>query len=67
MAALPTETNVTNHDLLGKLVCSVEEKLCMVHRCPTCPGANGLTSYLDELLSSSDPDENNYLQAMAHS
>ena len=57
IAALPTETNITYHDLLEKLVCSVEEKLCMVHRCPTCPGANRLKTNLEELFSSNDPDE----------
>ncbi|MES9880157.1 MAG: hypothetical protein ABW185_04670 [Sedimenticola sp.] len=60
ISALPSETAVTYHDLMAKLVCSVDSNLCMIHRCPECPGADELRSHLETLCGVSDrlaPDE----------
>ena len=40
----------TYHDLLAKLVCSVDSKLCMIHRCENCPDSENLISYLENIL-----------------
>ena len=42
--------------LMGKLVCSTSDKICMVHRCPSCPGAESLKTFLKEQLT----DEQSY-------
>ena len=52
--ALPTEGKVTYHDLMEKLVCNVESKECMLHRCSSCPGKEGLTQYLQQVCDASD-------------
>ena len=62
LSVLPTNeqsTILTYYDLMGKLVCSLDSKLCMIHRCRECPGAEGLTSYLETLceLQVDDTDE----------
>ena len=59
LSALPTDNNitVTYHDLMEKMVCSVESKMCMIHRCPACPGTDGLLSYLESLCNSHAQDE----------
>ena len=45
IAALSLNEKVTYHDLMAKMVCSLDSKLCMVHRCFNCPGRNGLKEY----------------------
>ena len=42
IAALTLTENVTYHDLMAKMFCSLESKLCMLHRCDNCPRKNGL-------------------------
>ena len=46
IAALPLKEMVTYHDLLEKIVCSIDSKLCMLHQCDECPGTYGLQQYL---------------------
>ena len=36
--------------LMTKLVCDVQSKLCMVDRCPDCPGLSNLVSFLHQLV-----------------
>ena len=38
------------HDLIAKMVCSLDSKLCMLHRCDHCPGKNGLQEYFQYKL-----------------
>ena len=37
--------------LMSKLVCSLENKECMIHRCEICPGGKNLREYLHTILS----------------
>ena len=45
-------TDITYKDLMEKLVCSLSDKLCMLHRCPDCPGSDALQDYFENFLSS---------------
>ena len=54
VSALPTNAGVTVHDLIDKLVCSVDSKMCMVHQCPNCPGADAVIAYLETLCEADD-------------
>ena len=54
LSALPTETSITYHDLIKMLVCSPIGKLCMIHRCPECPGIHVLQDYLESLFEAND-------------
>ena len=38
------------HDLMAMVVCDLNTKMCMIHRCENCPGDNNLREYLDERL-----------------
>ena len=51
---LPSDTSRTYHDLMMKLVCSVDSNLCMIHRSSRCPGANELRTCLETLCEVSD-------------
>ena len=48
ISALPLIDKVTYHNILEKLVCSTESKLCMLHRCKNCPGTSALQYYYIE-------------------
>jgi len=54
LTALPSENNITYHDLIEILVCSSEAKLCMIHRCPECPNVQVLQEYLESLFEAND-------------
>ena len=49
--------DITYKDLIGKLVCDVASKECMMHRCEKCPGREGLQKFLDAELDEIEPDE----------
>ena len=49
ISALPIGTPVTYRDLMSKLVCSLDAKLCMMHRCASCPNKDSLVSHLEDL------------------
>lgn len=51
-AALPG--NETYKDILGRMVCSTENRECMLHLCINCPGKNIIQSYLTNLFTISD-------------
>lgn len=58
LTALPSaQHTITYHDLMSKIVCSVTSKLCMVHRCPSCPGVDVLRSYLEDISGLDDTTE----------
>jgi hypothetical protein len=42
------------HDLMKCLVCSTDEKLCMIHRCANCPNSEALRNYLESLFEGSN-------------
>ena len=43
-------TNKTNKDMIDMIVCSKDNKQCMVHRCDNCPRTSILKRYLDQCL-----------------
>ena len=54
VAALPVRTDYK--DLLLKVVCSTENRECMLHRCSICPGIDELKSFLEQLFDEADMD-----------
>ena len=54
ISALPTNISLTYHNLMAKLVCSVDSNLCMIHRCSRRPRANELRTCLETLCEVSD-------------
>ena len=50
-------------DLMAMTDCDLNNKMCMVHRCECCPGANALKHYLEEMFV--DSLENCFFPAMA--
>ena len=40
--------SLTYRDLLEKLVCSIDQSICMLHRCEQCPGSLSLHSYIED-------------------
>ena len=43
-------------DLIEKVVCDSDNKICMMHRCESCPGSAALKEFLDHELSHLDMD-----------
>ena len=65
MAAIPD--NCDYKEYLAKLVCSIENRTCMMQSCDSCPGKTTLKEYLTELFSTNDFDMDdiiNYQQWM---
>ena len=53
----------TYKDLMGKIVCSLEDRECMMHRCENCPGTDALRKLLEDEFSEKDKeDEFHYSQ-----
>ena len=48
--------NISYKDILEKLVCSVENRDCMLHLCENCPGKDALEDYLSEIFANNDYD-----------
>ena len=46
--------NLNYKVLISKVVCNPESKICMIHRCPKCPGKDDLLQYLQRLQLSGD-------------
>lgn len=44
-------------ELIEVIVCSCENKVCMIHRCEKCPGIHQLENYLETKLMNSIDDE----------
>lgn len=53
LASFPQSGNMklSYHDLLQQLVCSVENSICMLHRCEACPGSSALKEFLESKVS----------------
>ena len=47
----------TYKDLMAMLVCNLSDKMCMVHRCSTCPGTRALKMYLTQIFDDRDYDD----------
>ena len=45
------------HELIEMIVCSRENKVCMIHGCEKCPGKHQLENYLEAKLMNSIDDE----------
>lgn len=59
--------NLYYRDILEKLVCSVENRNCMLWECYKCPGPDALKEYFMQILVENDVDngeEINYKQWM---
>ena len=41
----------TYQDLMSLVVCSTEDKMCMIHRCAKCPGRSALTQHLNTIFN----------------
>ncbi len=50
------------HDLMAMVVCDINNKMCMIHRCENCPGENALREYLDEMFGDSLEEEISFQQ-----
>ena len=48
--------------ILGKLVCSLESRDCMIQRCPECPGLRGLESFLENMFNECDMDDDDTIE-----
>ena len=46
----------TYKDLTAKVVCSTDNRICMMHRCEHCPGIAALRTFLDKELEDFDDD-----------
>ena len=47
----------TYKELMGKVVCNINIRNCMLHLCDDCPGKEALSEYLLELFSDNDVDD----------
>jgi len=54
LAALPGPLHYK--ELLNIMVCSVEERQCMLRECDMCPGREGVVDYLTKLFDDADMD-----------
>lgn len=66
VAALPVP--VTYKELMARLVCSLESRDCMIHRCENCPSKSNLTDYLEAVLETADmdPDDTKNFKQWSH-
>eukprot|EP00112_Aurelia_sp_Birch-Aquarium-sp1_P016223 Seg366.9 transcript_id=Seg366.9/GoldUCD/mRNA.D3Y31 product="ARL14 effector protein" protein_id=Seg366.9/GoldUCD/D3Y31 len=46
----------TYKELMEMMVCNVENKMCMIHRCPNCPGSAPVKDYLETSFESVQED-----------
>ena len=49
--------NKDYYDLIATVVCDLNTKICMIHRCEHYPGNNGLREYLKEISADHSEDE----------
>ena len=54
IAALPE--NIDYKDLLSKIVCSLDNRRCMIHLCDLCNGKTAVQEYLSEMFASHEYD-----------
>ena len=51
-----TDWEYTYKDLIKKVVCDPDNKVCMMHRCESCPRSAALKKFLDDELNHLDMD-----------
>eukprot|EP00112_Aurelia_sp_Birch-Aquarium-sp1_P006733 Seg1737.9 transcript_id=Seg1737.9/GoldUCD/mRNA.D3Y31 product="hypothetical protein" protein_id=Seg1737.9/GoldUCD/D3Y31 len=56
------KTDMNYKDMIDMVVCSRENRTCMVHRCDKCPGTEPLRSYLQTMLDEEVHDEISFQQ-----
>lgn len=56
------KTDKNYKDMIDMVVCSRENRTCMVHRCDKCPGTEPLRSYLQTMLDEEVHDEISFQQ-----
>ena len=56
LAAAAIPVRIDYKDLFLKIVCSTENRECMLHRCSNCPGIDALKSFLEQLFDRADMD-----------
>ena len=49
-----TRTGLCCKDMIKMIVCDSDNKMCILHRCPSCPGSNILRSFLESHFSDLD-------------
>ena len=55
--------DVTYKDLINKIVCDSNNRICMMHRCEKCPGIEALKTFLQDSLKDFDEEEEfHYMQ-----
>ena len=52
----------TYKELIEMMVCNVENKMCMIHRCSNCPGTAPVKDYLEAAFDSVQEDNVNFQQ-----
>lgn len=60
LAAVPGKLNYK--DVMSKMVCSVDNRNCMLHECDSCPGKDAVTKYLTEQFHKEDMDDDDFVQ-----
>ena len=50
------ETDKMYKNLMGMIVCSLDSKECMVHRCDKCPATEPLKSYREDAYTDLDEE-----------
>ena len=51
----------TYKELMGKVVCNIDNRNCMLHLCDNCPGKEALSEYLLQLFSDNDVDHDDMI------
>ena len=57
--ALPCK--VDYKEVLSQLVCKLENRDCMIHRCPDCPGEDNLNIYLKNIFETATLDDHDVI------
>ncbi|XP_047129865.1 uncharacterized protein LOC124809907 [Hydra vulgaris] len=48
------------HEIIEMIVCSRKSKVCMIHRCNSCPGIQAAQNFLQQYLTQNDDPEEQY-------
>ncbi|XP_065684929.1 uncharacterized protein LOC136097009 [Hydra vulgaris] len=48
------------HEIIEKIVCSRKSKVCMIHRCNSCPGIQHAQNYFQQYLAQNDDPKEQY-------
>lgn len=59
LSAVPEKLHY--NDIISKMVCSVDNRNCMLHQCDDCPGKDAAVIYLSEQFRNADMDDDDYV------